>query len=134
MRPLGTQRPERPKSELWQKKYEKYGLNKACDAGCVCAGDRRHPCDARKSRQSTRPWGDREFPTIRSVAALEYVACIDSPEYVACIDSPQGLGALVRSGTSNGSRRGRGGKSAEIPGAVRCYDRSQASMPTRGKP
>src|ERR1700730_9250517 len=110
MRPLGTQRPERPKSELWHKKYEKCGLSKACDAGCVCAGDHRH-------RRETSTGGGSESPTIRSVVALEYAACIDSPE---------GLGALVRSGTSNLSRRGRGGKSAEIPGAVRCYDRLQA--------
>ena len=27
---LSTQRPERPKSELWHKKYEKCGLSKAC--------------------------------------------------------------------------------------------------------
>src|SRR5262245_25812383 len=36
MRPLGTQRPERPKSELWHNKYEKCGLSKAPRLG----GDR----------------------------------------------------------------------------------------------
>jgi hypothetical protein len=32
MRPLGTQRPERPKSELWLNKYEKCGRCKARNA------------------------------------------------------------------------------------------------------
>src|SRR5262249_11064995 len=50
MRPLSTQRPERPKSELWHKKYEKCGLSKARDAACLCTGDRRYPCDGRKKR------------------------------------------------------------------------------------
>src|SRR5262249_60892694 len=48
MRPLDTQRPERPKSELWHKKYEKCGLSKAGDAAWVCTNDRRCPCDGRK--------------------------------------------------------------------------------------
>src|SRR6516164_4427423 len=51
---VSTQQPERPKSELWHKKYEKCGLSKACDAACLRAGDRRHPCDGRKSRQTPR--------------------------------------------------------------------------------
>src|SRR5262245_38764065 len=121
MRPLSTQRPERPKSELWHKKYEKCGLSKACDAACVCTGDCRHPCDGRKKSKTSTCSGS-ESRTIRSAVVLEYIACIDSP---------QGLEALVRS--TNWSRRGRGRKSAEIPCAVRCYDRLQTSMP-RGKP
>jgi hypothetical protein len=33
MRPVGTQRPERPKSELRGKKYEKCGISKSARAG-----------------------------------------------------------------------------------------------------
>src|SRR5262249_36797712 len=79
MRPLSTQRPERPKSELWHKKYEKCGLSKARDAACVCTRDRQYLCVGRH-RGETSTCGDSESPTTRSAVALEYVACIDSPQ------------------------------------------------------
>src|SRR5262249_42929044 len=79
MRPLSTQRPERPKSELWHKKYEKCGVSTAGDAACVCTGDRRYPRRRPKKRE-TSTCGGSESRTIRSAVALEYVACIDSPQ------------------------------------------------------
>jgi hypothetical protein len=60
MRPLGTQRPERPKSELWHKKYEKCGFSKAGDVEWVRAA----AVDARasKKRPYTSTCGGSQFP------------------------------------------------------------------------
>src|SRR5262249_49008883 len=113
---LSTQQPERPKSELWHKKYEKCDLSKACDAACVCAGERRHPCDGRKRRKNTSTCGGLEFPTIRSAAVLECVACIDSP---------QGLGGAWSIGQFRLIKARSRCNSAEIPRPVWCYDRLQ---------
>jgi hypothetical protein len=83
MRPLGTQRPERPKSELWHKKYEKCGLSKASDAHAYARATAGTPAMPEKAVQQLDlgrfTWGDSEFPTIRSAAVLECAACIDSP-------------------------------------------------------
>src|SRR5215813_13937306 len=122
MRPLDTQRPERPKSELWHKKYEKCGLSKAGDAAWVCTNDRRCPCDGRKKgaiRLDLRRFGIADISLRLSfrMRVLDRFA--------------------VRSGRRSIDRtvprRGRGAKSAEIPRVVWCYDRLQVSMPIRGK-
>jgi hypothetical protein len=119
MRPLGTQRPERPKSELWHKKYEKCGLSKACDAHAYAratAGTLAMPEKAVQQLDLGRfTWGDSEFPTIRSAAVLQCAACIDSPH---------GLGG-ARSMIQRIQARSWW-KSAEISRAVWCYDRLQA--------
>src|SRR5260370_477031 len=74
MRPLGTQRPERPKSELWHKKYEKCDLSKALRRGMRMHGRPPAPPAATEKGRETSTGGGWESPTIRSVVPLEYVA------------------------------------------------------------
>jgi len=60
MRPIGTQRPERPKSELLPRKYEKCGLSKASESIAYLRPPSRH----------TRSWsngcGEARFPQCKS--------------------------------------------------------------------
>src|SRR5262249_21423327 len=69
MRPLDTQRPERPKSELWHKKYEKCGLSKARDAAWVCTKRPSLPLQRRKKgaiRRDYRRFGIADISLRRS--------------------------------------------------------------------
>jgi hypothetical protein len=66
MRPLGTQRPERPKSELWHKKNEKCGFSKAGDGEWVRTAAVDARAEDRKSGHTPRLAAVRNFPTIRS--------------------------------------------------------------------
>jgi hypothetical protein len=85
MRPLGTQRPERPKSELWHKKYEKCGLSKASDAHAYARATAGTPAMPEKAatRLGVIHLGRFGIPdnSFRRRSRMR-----------RCIDSPHGLG------------------------------------------
>jgi hypothetical protein len=106
MRPLGTQRPERPKSELWHNKYEKCGLSKACHGEWVRAAAVDIP---RRVEKASRHLDLRRFAISRQFARH---------------DSKMPGRYLVQALLVQ----------EEVPRVAWCYDRLQTSMPIRGKP
>src|SRR5882724_11362113 len=67
MRPIGAQRPERPKSELWGQEIRKCGLSKASGSHCRAVPRLRTIRGHGQTRSWPSGYGEERFPQFKSL-------------------------------------------------------------------